>query len=257
MTKRLVVPLVLLIAFLFTASVPSLVQGQEKAKPTVYTYVAQWEIPRAQWPDAAKFFQQNNALLDKLITDGVLTGYGTFESVIHREGEPTHGVWYQSTSVGGLLKTLETVAAQPPNPAAAVLNTTKHWDEILESDNYNSHSGSFKGVFLDGSSYQVKPGRGREFSALVKSTFIPILEKLLADGVIHSYSFDAQSYHSSKPGSFDLVYTAADATAIDKADAAFEAALGKNDSLGPAMRALTEPQEHRDFLLRVTSMRNK
>jgi len=37
---------------------------------------------------------------------GTLTGYGTFESVIHREGEPSHGVWYQSTAVGGILKTL-------------------------------------------------------------------------------------------------------------------------------------------------------
>jgi len=257
MTKRLVVSLFLLITFLLTASVRSPVQGDEKGKPTVYTYVAQWEIARAQWPDAAKFFQQNNAMLDKLIADGTLTGYGTFESVIHHEGQPTHGAWYQSNSVGGLLKTLDTIAAQPPNPVGAVLNTTKHWDEILESDNYNGHSGSFKGVFLDGASYQVKPGRGREFSALVKSTILPICEKLLADGVIHFYSFDSQSYHSSKPGAFDLVYTAVDAAAIDKANAAFEAALGKNDSLGPAMRALTEPEEHRDFLLRVTSMRYK
>jgi len=257
MTKRLIVPLVLLLSFLFTASVRSPVQGDEKGKPTVYTYVAQWAIPRAQWPDAAKFFQLNNAMLDKLIADGTLTGYGTFESVIHREGEPSHGVWYQSTAVGGILKTLDTIAAQPPNPASAVLNNTKHWDELLESDNYNGHSGSFKGAFIDGSNYQVKPGRGREFSALVKSTILPICEKLLADGVIHFYSFDSQSYHSSKPGTFDLVYAAVDTAAIDKAGAAFEAALGKNDSLGPAMRALTEPEEHRDFLLRVTSMRSK
>jgi hypothetical protein len=257
MIRRLVVPLGLLLTLLFTASFRSPVQGQEKGKPTVYTYVAQWEIARAQWPDAAKFFQQNNVLLDKLVADGTLTGYGTFESVIHREGEPTHGVWYQSNSVGGLLKTLETITAQPPNPAAAVLNTTKHWDEILESENYGTHSGTFKGAFLDGSSYQVKPGHGREFSALVKSTFIPILDKLLADGVIHFYSLDSQSYHSSKPGAFDLVYAPVDAAAVDKASAAFEAALGKNDTLGPAIRSMTETQEHRDFLLRVTTMRNK
>lgn len=257
MIKRLVVPVVLLIAFVLVASVPSHVQGQEKAKPTMYTYVAQWEIPRAQWPDAAKFFQGNTAMLDKLVADGTLSGYGTFENVIHREGEATHGVWYESGSVGGLLKTLDAIAAQPPNPAAAVLNTTKHWDEILESENYDAHSGTFKGVFLDGSSYQVKPGRGREFRALVKSTMLPVLDKLLADGVIHSYSLDSQTYHSSKPGGFDLVYTPVDAAAVDKANAAFEAALGKNETLGPAIRAITETEEHRDFLLRVTSMRSK
>jgi len=61
MTKRLIVPLVLLLSFLFTASVRSPVQGDEKGKPTVYTYVAQMAIPALNGR-CGKFFQLNNAM---------------------------------------------------------------------------------------------------------------------------------------------------------------------------------------------------
>lgn len=227
------------------------------AKPTSYTYVAQWHVARAQWPDARKVFDADASTLDKLVNDGTLTGYGIFENIIHSEESSTHGVWFTAASMAGILKSLDVIAAQPPVPGDAVLSSSKHWDEILESDIYGAHSGTFKGAYLEGSDYQVKPGHGREFRELVKSTIVPVLDKLLADGLIHDYSVDSQSYHSSKPGSVAIVSTPVDAAAVDKSDAAFEAALGKNEALGAAIRNLTELSEHRDFLLRVTAMRNK
>jgi len=256
MRKRVVGFVCLFVLIATALSLTSHAQNTNQ-KPTSYTYVAQWHVARAQWPDAKKLFEQDVATFDKLVTDGTLTGYGIFENIIHSEETSTHGIWFDAASMAGILKTLDALAAQPPSPYDVVLTNSKHWDEILESDTYGAHSGTFKGAFLDGSNFQVKPGHGREFRELVKSTFIPILEKLFADGVIHSYSMDAQSYHSDKPGSFDLVDMPVDAAAVDKVNAAFEAALSKNEALGAAMRNLTETAEHRDFLLRVTTMRNK
>src|SRR5579863_851226 len=60
------------------------VGAQMKAqKPAVYTYVAQWSIPRAQWSDMAKMQQSNTALLDKLVADGTLVSYGAYEAAVH------------------------------------------------------------------------------------------------------------------------------------------------------------------------------
>lgn len=256
MPKRVVLAICLLLPLSVGQS--RTLQGQgEKEKPTVYTYVAQWAVARAQWPDVKKALDQDLPTFDKLIADGTIVGYGVFESVIHKEGTPTHGMWFSTTSMGATMKTLEALAAQPPSPGDAALSSSKHWDEILESNDYGGHSGAFKGAYMDGTVYQAKPGRGRDLRALIKSTILPILDKLLADGVIHSYSFDSQAYHTDKPGAFDVVYTAADAAALDKAEAAFEAALAKNDSIGAAMASLTDSDEHRDFLLRVSTMKSK
>lgn len=247
---------VLLLLVGLAAAMPSGAQNDQKEKPTLYTYVAQWAVPRAQWGDITKLFEQNRPLLDKLVADGTLTGYGNFATVIHQEGQPTHGTWYTATSVGNLMKTIETLVARPES-TSPVLANSKHWDLILESRDYNGHTGTFKGAYLVGSNFQVKPGQGREFRELVKSSILPLLEKLLADGVIHFYSLDSDAYHSEKPGAFHLVYVAADAASIDKVDAAVDEALGKNPTFGPAFRSMFEAEAHRDFLLRVTTMTRK
>jgi hypothetical protein len=57
-----------------------------------------------------------------------------------------------------------------------------------------------------------------------------------------------------KPGAVSPVYTTADAPGLDKVDAAFEAAFSKDHSIGPAIATLTEGDEHRDFLLRVSHL---
>jgi hypothetical protein len=43
----------------------------------------------------------------------------------------------------------------------------------------------------------------------------------------------------------------ADASGLDKADDALEAALGKDRAIGPAMATMTNGEDHRDFLLHV------
>lgn len=228
-------------------------QNQDQGKPPIYTYIAQWAVPRAQWADMAKIDDQERPLMDKLVADGTITGYGAFANLIHHEGEPTHGSWFTATSEGKLMKALEAVYAQGTT-TAPVQAASKHWDFIVVSRAYNAHSGKFDGAYLSGSGWDVKPGEGQAFRELINSRLVPVLEKLVADSALVSYSVDTEDYHTEKPGRVTLVYTTADAAGLDKVGEALEAAFSKDPEIGPAFRSMTDGEGHRDFLLRVTHM---
>ena len=59
---------------ILVAAVPSLAQSTAQQKAPVYTYVAQWAVPRAQWPDMTKADELDRPVLDKLVADGTLYG---------------------------------------------------------------------------------------------------------------------------------------------------------------------------------------
>ncbi len=247
--------------FLFTlimaaAVTPLGAQSNDQGKPPVYTYIAEWAVPRAQWADMVKIDDQERPLMEKLVADGTLLGYGTFANLIHHEGEPTHGSWFTANSMGKLMKALEAVYAQGTT-TSPVQAASKHWDFILVSRAHNGRAGKYEGAYLSGAGWDVKPGEARDFRELINSRLVPVFEKLLADGSIVSYSVDSEEYHTQKPGHVSMVYTTADASGLDKVDQALEAAFSKDTEIGPAVRTMTDGQEHRDFLVRVTHMEIK
>jgi hypothetical protein len=151
------------------------------------------------------------------------------------------------------MKALEAVYAQATT-TSPVQAASKHWDFILVSRAHNGRSGHYEGAYLSGSNWDVKPGEGRAFRDLINSRLVPVLEKLLADGALVSYSVDTEDYHMGKPGRVSLVFTTADTEGLDKVDQALEAAFDKDNEIGPAIRTMTDGEGHRDFLLRVTHM---
>jgi len=253
MRKRSITYIGLLALAAVAACAPLRAQGSDQGKAPNYTYIAEWAVPRAQWPDMVKVDDQERPLMEKLVADGTILDYGTFASLIHQEGEPTHGSWFTAASEGKLMKALEAIYALglTTSPVEAA---SKHWDFILESRNHNGRSGHYDGAYLSGSQWQVKPGQGHAFEELLNTRLVPVLEKLVADGSVVSYSVSTEDYHTQKPGMVSLVFTTADAAGLDKVDDAMEAALGKDEALGPAIRAVTDSEAHRDFLLRVTHM---
>src|SRR6476660_4326024 len=201
MKKRTYCLICLLILGLGLTTVASLqAQMAAKPKPAVYTYVAQWEVPRAQWADMVKADEQDRPVLDKLVADGTLTGYGAYTNLIHQEGEPTHGTWFSATSEGNLLKALEAIYAQPGLVTAPVQGASKHWDQILTGDVYGSKAGNSKDGYLTWSRWEIKAGAMRGYTDLAKRVFTPVLEKLLADGTITSYGQLTEDYHTQALG---------------------------------------------------------
>jgi hypothetical protein len=239
-----------------SAASPIGAQSSEEKKPPIYTYVSRWAVPRAQWGDMSKLDDQERALMEKLYAEGTITGYGNFASAIHTEGQPTHGSWFSATSVAGLMKALDALLGRP-TATAPVLAASKHWDLIVTSRNYNGRAGKYQGAYLDVAGFEVKPGHSREFYDVVKNSIVPMYEKLLEDGAIISYSIDEEAYHTENPGRISFVYTAPDATGLDKVRAAVEETIEKTPALGPAFSSIINTESHRDFLGRVSNMAQK
>lgn len=235
---------------------PLQAQMATQSKAPVYTYVAEWDVPRAQWPEMVKLDEQDRPLLDKLVANGTIVGYGAYTNLIHQEGEPTHGTWFTATSEGNLLKALEAIYAQPGSTTAPVQGASKHWDQILTGDVYNSRPGTSAG-YLTWSRWEVKPGEMRNYNELSKNVFVPVLEKLLAEGSITSYGTLREDYHTQKLGTIFEYFTVPDAASLDKANKAFDDVFNNNPTLRDAVRALTDREGHHDFLTRLRFMVNK
>ena len=115
-------------------SVGASAQAQEvKQKPPMYTYIANWEIPRAHWPEMAKAADADKAVLDKAVADGTLVGYGNDENLVHTPGEFTHDDWWSYMSMAGLLNVLVVIGGIIPDVDIPKL-----------------HEVGVKGVFLPG-----------------------------------------------------------------------------------------------------------
>jgi hypothetical protein len=231
-------------------------QNMDQGKAPMYIYVSQWAVPRAQWADMAKSQQADRAIADKLLADGTITAYGMGMNMIHQEGQPTHTTWMTASSEGNILKALEAYYAAP-GLAAPVLAASKHWDYFLVSRMYNRRPGTHDGAYLSGAMWNVKPGEGMAFAAMLKSRVIPVLEKLMADGTVIGYSFDMEDYHTTSPGLMEVVIMTPDASGLDKIGKAFDDTFSKDTEIGPAMRTLVKWKSQRDFLLRVEHMSAK
>lgn len=248
-----------LLTFCLALVIASPLQAQQSAaqqKPPVYLYSAEWSVPRAQWADMEKLADQDRGLLDKLVADGTLIGYGAYTNIINQEGEPTHGTWFTATSEGKLLKALEAIYAQPSLVGAPVQAASKHWDQILTQTIYNAKPGASAG-YLTWSRWQVKPGQMRAYSDLTKSVFVPVLDKLVSEGTITSYGTLVEDYHQDKLGYVYEYFTVPDAASLDKANQALEDLFTSNPTLGTAVRSMTAPEGHRDYLTRIRFMNNK
>jgi hypothetical protein len=204
----------------------------------------------------AKVSEQERALQDKLMADGTIVAYGEYENVVHTEGQLTHGTWFSANSEEAILKALEAFMSRP-DATGPVLAASKHWDYLMTSRMNNSRPGKFTGGYLSIHSWDVKPGHSRDFRALMKAKIVPVLDKLIADGVLILYSVDYQTVHTDDPNREEVAYITADASGLDKVSKAFEAALSKDTELSPAMSTITDDGSRRDALAHLSYARIK
>jgi hypothetical protein len=87
---------------------------------------------------------------------------------------------------------------------------------------------------------------------LSKNLFVPLLEKLLADGAILEYEVDTEAIHTDDPGTFWIVFIATNADGLDKFNAALRDASKKNPLNGPAIGSMVDFTPHRDYLAAST-----
>jgi len=223
--------------------------GEVKEKPRMYTYVSNWAIPRAHGAEMEKQAGTNAKLFDKAIASGTLVGYGDDVNLIHQADGDTHDTFWSAMSMAGILNVLDDLhkAGASTNP---VLNSvTKHSDNLFVSRFYNWKSGSLKGAYTHGASYKLKADAPNDAVATLARTFIvPLLEKLLSDGVIQEYEVDVEAIHTEAPGTFLVYWIAPSADGVDKVNAALGDALKAQPLAEPALDSMVDSTPHRDFL---------
>jgi hypothetical protein len=222
-----------------------------KEKPAMYTYVANWQIPRAQWGAMQKDNESNKPILDKAIADGTLVGYGDDENLVHQADGETHDSWWAATSMAGLIKVLDQFYASGGTTSPALASATKHWDLVFVSKYYNWKPGAWKNAYVHVSSYKLKADAPDDaVEMLSKHLVVPMLEKLLADGSLREYEVDTEAIHTGAPDNFWIVYVASSPEGLDKVTAAITDSLKDHPFAGPAFGAMTVSGAHRDELLR-------
>jgi hypothetical protein len=227
---------------------------ETKEKPPLYTYEASWAFPRARWGEVGKEnATSTQKVLAPALADGTLVGYGEDESLVHTAEGFTHDNWWQARSMAGLMKVLDALSKVGP-PSQVLLSSTRHRDQVLISRFYNWKPGSWKGAFGRASTYKLKPDAPNDAVAMLsKAVFVPLLEKLLADGTIVEYEIDEETIHTESPDQFVIYFLTPTADGLDKVNAAIRAAGRENALVGPALGSMIDYTPHRDELVEASA----
>src|SRR5512145_905211 len=92
----------------FSATFLGAAAQAQPAPPPSYTFVAEWNVPRAQWAAASANFDKSvRPVMDKLFAAGTITGWGNFTPVVHTADGVTHGIWFTAGSLANITKAFD------------------------------------------------------------------------------------------------------------------------------------------------------
>jgi hypothetical protein len=104
---------------------------------------------------------------------------------------------------------------------------------------------------------KIQASKVQDYMALYDKYTKPVLEQLYKDGALTGYGVDAELIHTDDPGFRYFWQMVPDADALDKVQAAFNAAREKRTpeerrAIGQAFAELTDATAHRDSQSAVT-----
>ncbi len=251
MKKRIAGLLVMVLAvMLVPAALP-----QMEPTPVVYTYVSQFQVPRAHWAAYSEDTEKTVVpIVEKLTDEGTILSWSTFEQVIHTPDGYTHGAAWSSTSISGLMKVLDEIRKGGPRPGQ--IAATKHEDLLMQTSMYRVGSGTPTYLRVVCSSAKAdKPG---EYAATLKKLLVPTFEEQVKKGVATYYSVDEQYVNTAPPSTRCVVINYPNAESMDKWAAAINTTMSK---WSPAERAefagSTVADSRRDIMARITHSGHK
>jgi hypothetical protein len=251
MMKRIAGLLVFVLAvMLVPAALP-----QMEPTPIVYTFVSQFQIPRANWAQYSDDAEKTVVpIMEKLAADGTILSWSTFEQVVHTPDGYTHGAAWSSTSISGLMTVLDDVRKAGPRPGQ--IAATKHEDYLMQTTMY--HAGSGTPAYLRVVCSNAKADKPDGYTAMLKKLLVPTFEEQIKKGVATYYGVDEQYVNNSPPSIRCVVITYPNADGMDKWAAAINTTMSK---WSPAERAefagATVPDSRRDIMARVTHSGHK
>ncbi len=243
---------------LASAVIPRPAAAQQEDS-TVYTYVAEFRVAPANRSDFVfQFNEYAKPVLDRLLADGTISEWGRAGYVVHTVEGMTDLIWWCSDTVSGTQKVLDAVAAanMPPSIADA------HQDALLQSVVFRMGESDSTTPYVYLSQFTILEGKTEDWMALFNKYNKPVYEKLLADGTIIGYGIDFEYVHTADPRNRYMWVQVADAEAMDKVDAAFDAS---REAMSPeerrvitsTMLQLMDFPMHRDGLIRAAEWRHR
>src|SRR6267142_5996407 len=220
MKKRIAGLLVMVLAvMLVPAALP-----QMEPTPVVYTYVSQFQVPRAHWAAYSEDTEKTVVpIVEKMTADGTILSWSTFEQVIHTPDGFTHGAAWSSNTISGLMKVLDEVRKAGPRPGQ--IAATRHEDYLMQTTMY--HAGSGTPAYLRVVCSNAKPEKPSEYAAALKKYLVPTFDEQIKKGVAIYYGLDEQYVNNDAPSIRCLVINYPNAEGMDKWAAAINATMSK------------------------------
>ena len=244
----------LVVVVLAVVVVPATVSQMESA-PIVYTYVSQFQVPRANWAAYAEDTEKSFVpIAEKLTADGTIASWSTFEQIVHTPDGYTHGAAWSSDTISGLMKVLDEIRKNGPRPAQFA--ATKHEDLLMQARMY--HAGSGTPAYFRVICSMAKADKLEAYTAMMKKLLVPTFEDQLKKGVAVYWGIDEQYVNTGAPSTRCVVIDYPNAEGMDKWAAAINAMMAK---WTPAERAefagATVADSRRDILGRITHSGHK
>jgi len=254
MLKRTTGILVLAAVIAVLIAVPVAFSQMESA-PIVYTFVSQFQVPRANWASYAEDTEKSVVpILEKLTSDGTIVSWSTFEQVVHTPEGYTNGAAWSSTSLSGLTKVLDEVRKAGPRPGQ--IAATKHEDFLMQTSLY--HVGSGTPAYARVICSNAKPDKPSEFATMLKKLLVPTFEEQLKKGVASYWGVDEQYVNTMAQSTRCVVIDYPNAESMDKWAAAINMTMGKWTAAERAeYLGATVADSRRDLLLRITHSGHK
>ena len=223
-----------------------------KANPPMYSYIAVWNIPEDQWKAREDQAAAAKKILDQAIDKGTIVSYGY-------DGNPLHDTFWLAMSKAGLESVREQfqkigISGVPSIKAGAAVSPVS----ILISRYYNWKTIRCENAYVHVGIYKIKPDAPADaVDQLSKNFFGPVLEKMLADGVIFEWETDTYDDPKDSPGTFLIAYLSEKSGDLEKAHKAVQERLKSHLPNGQALDSLIDMKSITDIVVRSYAVYKK
>ncbi len=244
----------LVVVVLAVMIVPAAISQMEPT-PRVYTFVSQFQVPRANWAQYSEEIEKTFVpIAERLMADGSIVSWSTFENVVHTPEGYTHGSAWSSNSLAGLMKVLDEIRKAGPRPGQ--IAATRHEDLLMQTTMY--HVGSGTPAYLRVVCSNAKADKPEGYTATLKKLLVPTFEEQIKKGEATYYGVDEQYVNNAAQSLRCVVITYPNAEGMDKWATAISTTMGK---WSPAERAefagASVLDSRRDFMARITHSGHK
>ncbi len=257
---------VLLVASLF---VPAFAFAEDAPRPI--TVASFFKVMPGKGDTVMELFKKyDKPVLDKLMAEGTITGWGVGRPWVHTNGAWNLLFWIDAPDMGAHEKVDQ--AFEAAEKARSKEENKKIQESFFAAVAMDAHrDGVYRQVagkagrpaaspegkgYLWLANYTAKPGKDGDVTSFFGAVVQPVMDKLVADGVVGAYGLVIPTVHVAGASTHVAWYWVDNLASIDKVQAALRGAREKrsaeqNAELDARADGIFEPGTHSDDLVQV------